>query len=121
MSKQILFNLSGHPVPAGADEFEVLDAGVVPNVDMTDSQSIPTAATEIVSQLPKDVLSKGNFTVVLPGLTPLAVAIVTVLHGVSGGFNFRVAYSVREQDGAFRLIDQPLDLFQIRLDSRELR
>ncbi len=115
--KKVLFNLSGHPTPPGAEELEVISLPS-PNVELTPA-SIQQAALETVKSLPLDVVATGNYEVMLPGLTPLAIALMVVLHGVSGHFP-RVRFAVRGEQG-FKLHEESWDLMALRLSARELR
>ena len=121
----LLINCSGHPAPMidvdGNDiDLDVVDIDV-PNLDIPNASFQDVAhdlMNDILDNVDKDVLMRGNFQVMLPGLTPLAVSLLTLLHGFIGHFP-SVRSSVRV-DGGFRLSD-PIDLFQVRLDGRDLR
>lgn len=113
--------MSGHPAPKGAtEEFETVVDVPVPNAPFT-SRGIATTAGALVAEAEKasgGAVAWGDFEVMLPGLTPLAAAVLACLHGKSGAFP-SVRFAVRT-DGGFVLSD-PLDLFTLRLSARARR
>lgn len=115
MTKRVLFNLSGHPAPMGSPEDTVTVP--VPNVVMAPDK-ISEAATVLVDTLPEDVVARGQYEVILPGMTPLAAAVLAVLHGRTGCFPM-IRFSSR-RDGGF-VLSEPLDLQNLRLAARESR
>lgn len=115
--KMYLLNLSGHPVPQCEYEFEQVVNVPITNVDMS-VDGIQRAAFDIVAQLPLQQVMTGQCEIILPGLTPLAAAVLAILHGISGIF-LPIRFAVRTENG-FTLSDR-LDLFQLRLSARDWR
>lgn len=115
MMQKILFNLSGHPAPVGSPEDVITLA--IPNVVMS-PEKIAEAAKALVDQLPEDIVARGQYEVLLPGMAPLAAAVLAVLHGRSGFFP-AIRFSVRRDEGF--VISEPLDLQDLRLAAREKR
>lgn len=113
--QKVLFNLSGHPAPIGSPEGTITIP--IPNVTMT-PEKIAEAAEALVDQLPDDIVTRGQYEVMLPGMTPLAAAVLAVLHGRTGCFPV-IRFSVR-RNGGF-VLSEPLDLQNLRLAARERR
>lgn len=110
-----LFNLSGHTPPKGSEEFDVIVNRDIPNIAPT-PEAVARQAFELVDSLPQEALREGGFEVILPGMTPLAAAVLAVIHGRYGQFP-AIRFAVRQADGTFRLSGR-IDLQQVRMDGR---
>jgi len=120
----ILINLSGHPAPRGAEERFVRIVSVpVPNIDIGNPEAVKSAALDLVKKVLEDadaadVLRRGEATVVLPGATALAAAVLSLLVGFSGTFP-KLCWAVKGPEGFF--LSPALDLQALRLEGRALR
>lgn len=117
-----LINLSGHPAPGDGEKTFSVVSFPVPNVDLGSETAVAKAARALVESVlgseAKEAFLRGEATILLPGASVLAGAVLAVLVGVSGVFpKFR--WAVRTEDG-FALSNE-LDLAQLRLEGRSLR
>ena len=91
----LIINMSGHPlsnytldsikIKYNVNEDNVVNVKI-PNVDL---EKIDEFATEIINNLYSDYsqqLLTGNYAIIPPGLSPLAILVVTLLHGLTGFF-----------------------------------
>jgi hypothetical protein len=107
-------NLSGHE-NAHLSEMGFITPGVL-HVDLRDPKLIEKVCDLLISL---GVKSDSQVVIALPGLSPLAVIVATVIHGLTGEFPL-VQTLVREQNGGF--IPGPLmDLNAIRDLARKSR
>lgn len=112
----LLVNLSGHPAPRGSEGFEVFDVPVA-NVPVS-AEGIAAAATDLVGGVlatHREEVMRREFQVILPGMTPLAAAVLAQLHGVAGHFP-AIRFAVKGETG-FRL-SEPMDLQALRTSAR---
>ncbi|SMB96736.1 hypothetical protein SAMN00808754_1621 [Thermanaeromonas toyohensis ToBE] len=113
-----LFNLSGHSVPAKNERYDVIinrDYPTIPPVP----RAIRKQAIELVDSLPRDVLERGDFEVILPGMTPLAAAVIAVLDNRCGALPC-IRFAVKQADGTYRL-SGPINLQRIRTEGQSKR
>ncbi|MGI9951262.1 CRISPR-associated protein Csx15 [Moorellaceae bacterium AZ2] len=113
-----LFNLSGHTPPRGSEEFDVIVNRDIPNIPPV-PEAVARQAFELVNSLPQDVVREGGFEIILPGMTPLAAAVLAVIHSRYGQFP-SIRFAVRQSDGTFKLSGR-IDLQGLRLESSALR
>jgi hypothetical protein len=111
----VLFNLSGHTPPEGSEIYEQIINVTIPNIPVN-NESIVGYAKKIIKTLPKYNLERGDFEVLLPGMTPLAAVILAMIHGKYGQFPI-IRYGVRQPNGTFKL-SEALDLQEVRLAAR---
>ncbi|MGI9862720.1 CRISPR-associated protein Csx15 [Moorella naiadis] len=114
----VLFNLSGHTPPGGSEIYEQIVNITIPNIPVT-NEGITNFAKKILKTLPQYTMEKGEFEVILPGMTPLAAVVLAMLHGQYGQFPI-IRFAVRQPNGTFKL-SEPLDLQEVRLAAREER
>jgi len=120
--KKMLVNFSGHPLPEAAQKslgkkYEIVDYEV-PNLDVTSSKALVNSTISLMATFVGEHSAKiktGDFEIVFPGLSPVAIMVLTTLHGFSGHFpKFRWTYRT---DNGFA-VSEALDLQKIRLDAR---
>lgn len=115
----LLVNLSGHPAPRGSEAFAVCDVPVA-NVPVS-ARGVAAAATDLLGKVlaaHREEVMRGEYQVLLPGMTPLAAAVLALLHGVAGHFP-AIRFAVKGETG-FRL-SEPMDLQALRTSAREIR
>jgi len=120
--KQLL-NLSGHPVPEGVEETFKVTSVSVPNIELAQKGAVAEASRSLVKQAlenaeVEEALLYGEAVVLLPGMTALAVGVLSVLTGFSGSFP-ETRTVVRTSEG-FKLSDD-LGLGELKLAGRALR
>jgi len=122
----LLINMSGHPLhPETAKEVlsngfsKVLDIPV-PNIDQTEGGFVEAAKSlvEIVYKKHKKVLATGDFAILPPGLAPLSIGVISLLHGISGHFPTVVFLVRRDSRFAF---GGCIDVQSLRNESRNFR
>jgi hypothetical protein len=107
-------NLSGHPITDAS--VEVIEGPVVGNVKMDDPSSVEDAA----NKLAQVAAQHEGVPVVLPGMAPLAAAVLAKIHGRTGSFP-TIRWAVRV-DGAFVFTEAAvLDLHTVRTEARLTR
>lgn len=122
-NKKLLFNMSGHPLANGmlkkVKNYTVVDIPI-PNVDLSTPKKLVNSIIQLMAPMFEYTreLKTGEYEILFPGMSPLAIAVLTTLHGLSGHFpTFRWTY--RTEDG-FALSDK-MDLQKIRLEARDDR
>lgn len=110
-----LFNLSGHSVPPTNNKFDVIVNRDYPNIPPF-PEAIRRQAVKLVDSLPQDVLERGDFEVILPGMTPLAAAVIAVIESRRGALPC-IRFAVKQPDGTYRLSGR-IDLQQIRAEGQ---
>ena len=104
----IKLNLSGHQNKSLADQGFVMPA--ILHVDLSD----PQLFDKLVDFLRSDcgVESDSVVTVALPGLAPLAVFVVTAIHGLTGHFPTIVPLVCSEEGGFSPVNPVPLQVLR---------
>ena len=127
--KKLLLNISGHPLSnvalsqAKERGFRVITIPV-PNVDITEPQSIVDYIKKVYDTLTKNknivkAIKTNSYSVIPPGLSILTSGITAMLHGVSGSFPNQL-WLVRNGKGVFEL-GSSIDLQTERLKYRDFR
>lgn len=118
----VLLNLSGHPVPKGAEGFHTVSVQV-PNVDLASAEAVAEAAKALVNKVLEDAsareaLQRGEALVLLPGATCLAVGVLALLVGFSGSWP-ELRWAVKTEGGF--VLSPGLALDALKLQGRALR
>lgn len=126
VSGRVLFNLSGHPLSEKA-EAEFKQTGIntivnveIPTIDYTPS-SVVNSAVEIAKEMCKKALKQlltGDFLIILPGYTPLAATLISIIHGIAGHFP-NITFLARK-DSVFMPAGN-INLQALRTEMRTLR
>jgi hypothetical protein len=126
----ILLNFLGHPVPGPKPLHKLMWKKIVtvpvPTIYMAPEiahNQVVERAGQMVREILQDpevraALSRGEYEVILPGLTPLSVTLIAILHGLTGHFP-RIRFSIRTEGGY--VLSEQLDLQVIRIQARDLR
>ena len=124
----LLLSFSGHDMSSNAKQFAKNEFKVdkiikidIPNIDPTqvvrESEKI---LAEAITEHPEiwEALSLGNFYYIPPGMSPLAIVLLTMINAISGHFPL-FTFSLRK-DGEF-VLAEAIDLHELRLKIRNLR
>lgn len=120
---KVLFNISGHPLPENPKGYVTVDIQV-PTADLSTPEKVIDLVKTLLALPYKDHLDplmKGEYEVVLPGMSIVAAVSIAILHGIGGHFpTLRWTYPDPTEKGKFKL-SKPFDLQKLRIDSREAR
>jgi hypothetical protein len=121
-----LINMSGHPLSdiakkTAKNNFDSIIDIPVPNVELS-STNINKFVDDNMELMKKNkTLSKAimtlDYAVILPGMTPIATAILSALHGASGNFP-KIAFLKKNSEGIFDF-GEIIDIQEIRLKFRD--
>ncbi len=111
----VLFNLSGHTPPDGSNIYDQIYNVTIPNISL-EAKSIIFFAKKALSTLPQEILERGDFEIILPGMTPLAATVLAMIHGQYGQFPI-IRYALKAEGGMFKL-SEPIDLQEVRVKAR---
>lgn len=116
-----LINFSGHPAPRGSEGFEVIE---VPSLEIApiapEVAAVAEALVKGAAGLPgvDEALRRGEAQVLLPGYSPLAVAVAAAAAGIMGRMP-SVRWGIRRKNGY--VLSAPLDLQGLRNRMRTAR
>jgi len=120
MVKKLLFNYSGHPLPSEPKGYLIKNFEI-PTADLNTPKKVVDTVTSLLKpayEEYKDEILKGQYEIVLPGMSVLSTSFLVVLHGLSGHFpTIRYIYRI---DSGFKL-SEPFDLQKVRLTARDSR
>lgn len=122
----IIINASGHPLSEKAEDVfkerygaETIVDISIPNADVEDlvpsAENILKAAAENCGKK----LLTGEYVLVPPGFSPLAIVTIAMLHGVSG--HFPLLHPLKKAVIGFVPTDNAYDLQIIRTENRNAR
>jgi len=123
--KGLLFNLSGHTLPEVSlkqleKKYEIKDIEI-PTLDLSTPEKAIKGAKSILNKIYTDYsteVQRGDYEVILPGMSILTIISLTILHGISGHFP-KIRYIYKTDDG-FR-VSERLDLQNLRIKARDSR
>jgi hypothetical protein len=121
---KIIVNLSGHPMKLFEENW---NKDKDPSIDINFSineENLVEEAIRLFCLIPEDIrfrIKCGEDVIfALPGLSKLAVLLITIIHAYSGKFPV-ITTAIRSKDGSGFIWQKPIDLYKLRIDNRLLR
>jgi hypothetical protein len=123
---KIIVNLSGHhPMELFEDNWNKdKESPVDINFGNIDESKLLDEAIRLFRLIPEDILLRiklgEDVIFALPGLSKLAILLITIIHAYSGKFPV-ITTAIQSKEGKGFIWQKPIDLYKIRKDNRLLR